>query len=176
MYSTSCVGLHDIKTFCKWNLISLGYLPPIVIWCVVAFLFVFRFWVQNCFQSRLFLCSHGQSKCRSWSHPDITMSFKADRQYKTVHRDTDFILSQRNLQDVISLRRKHSAKNQLDLSYYFSQLSTFKFIPCSEKCDVCGRDFVLLIWGLSVCWSESEQWEDMSGLPMRNTKRGDPQF
>ena len=48
---------------------------------------------------------------------------EADRQYKTVHRDTDFILSQRNLQDVISLRRKHSAKNQLDLSYYFSQLS-----------------------------------------------------
>ena len=40
-----------------------------------------------------------------------------------IFRDTDFILAQRNLQDVLSLRRKHSAQKQLDLSYYFSQLS-----------------------------------------------------
>ena len=50
-----------------------------------------------------------------------------------IFRDTNFILSQRNLQDVISLRRKHSAQNQFDLSYYFSQLSQIMIKALYQK-------------------------------------------
>ena len=53
---------------------------------------------------------------------------------KYISRDTDFILRQRDLQDVISLSRKHSAQSaHFDLSYYFAQLSENMVKALQEK-------------------------------------------
>jgi len=66
--------------------------------------------------------------------PPCHFNFDVIVKMETFTRDTDFILRQRGLQDVISLSRKHSVQSgQLDLSYYFSQLSENMVRALQEK-------------------------------------------